>query len=94
MEPEQTNPIQIYTTADGRVALELRLEQDTLWLTQLQMGELFGTTPENVLMHLKNIYKDNELAEDQAPDDDMFGLTFISASTRGHSRDNQYCRIR
>ncbi len=43
--------------------VEVRLEGETLWLTQMQMGELFGTSPENVLMHLKNIFKDNELDE-------------------------------
>jgi len=43
--------------------VEVRLESESLWLTQKQMGELFATSPENVLMHLKNIYKDNELDE-------------------------------
>lgn len=55
--------IQLYASADGRVQLEVTLEQETLWLTQKQIGEVFDTTPENVLMHLKNIYKDGELAE-------------------------------
>lgn len=44
-------------------AVEVRLERESLWLTQKQMGELFATSPENVLMHLKNIYNDNELDE-------------------------------
>jgi prophage maintenance system killer protein len=55
--------IQIYTSDDGQVQLEIQLQQETLWLTQLQMGELFDSTPENVLLHLKNIFKDNELDE-------------------------------
>lgn len=55
--------IAIYMSADGQVQLDIQLKQETLWLTQLKMSELFGTTPENVLMHLKNIFKDNELAE-------------------------------
>lgn len=58
-----TNSIEIYQSDDGQVHLELRLEQESLWLTQLQMSELFGTSPENVLMHLKNIFSDNELEE-------------------------------
>ncbi|MGQ7241832.1 RhuM family protein [Salinicola sp. V024] len=37
--------------------------RETVWLTQRQMGEVFETTPENVLMHLKNIFNDEELAE-------------------------------
>jgi prophage maintenance system killer protein len=55
--------IQIFTSADGQVQLDIKLEQETLWLSQLQMGNLFETSPENVLMHLKNIYTDQELDE-------------------------------
>ena len=43
--------------------VEVRLEGETIWLTQRQMGDLFATTSENVLMHLKNIFQDNELEE-------------------------------
>lgn len=53
--------IEIYQSADGQVQLDIKLEQETLWLTQLQMSELFATSPENVLMHLKNIFSDKEL---------------------------------
>lgn len=55
--------IQIFTSADGRVQLDIKLEQETLWLSQLQMGNLFETSPENVQMHLKNIFADKELDE-------------------------------
>lgn len=55
--------IQIFTSADGQAQLEVALEQDTVWLSQAQMGQLFDTTPENVLMHLKNIFQDHELPE-------------------------------
>ncbi len=41
--------------------VEVRLEGESVWLTQKQMAELFATTPENVLMHLKNIYREGEL---------------------------------
>ena len=60
ISPQQ---VQIFTSADGQAQLQVALEQDTLWLSQAQMGELFDTTPENVLMHLKNIFNDGELAE-------------------------------
>ena len=53
--------IVIFEAESHRV--EVRLEGETLWLTQKQMGELFGTSPENVLIHLKNIFKDKELEE-------------------------------
>ncbi|ARU87323.1 hypothetical protein B9K09_04690 [Pseudomonas sp. M30-35] len=55
--------IQLFTSADGQAQLHVALEHDTVWLSQAQMGQLFDTTPENVLMHLKNIFKDEELAE-------------------------------
>lgn len=58
-----TNSIEIYTSADGQVQLEIKLQDETLWLTQLQMGSLFDTTPENVQMHLKNVFINKELDE-------------------------------
>jgi prophage maintenance system killer protein len=53
----------VYEAPDGAARVDVRLERDTVWLTQRQMSELFETTPENVLMHLKNIYADGELEE-------------------------------
>lgn len=44
-------------------AIEVRLEGEALWATQKQMAELFGTTPESILMHLKSVYRDGELSE-------------------------------
>jgi hypothetical protein len=49
------------TGGDG---VEVRVQEGTIWLSQKNMGLLFETTPENVLTHLKNIFADNELAED------------------------------
>ncbi|MBW9249842.1 MAG: hypothetical protein GJU72_12405 [Acidithiobacillus ferriphilus] len=53
----------LYPQAGGSDATEVRLEGDTVWLTQKQMAELFATTPENILMHLKNVYQEGELRE-------------------------------
>ncbi|MCG8633143.1 MAG: virulence protein RhuM/Fic/DOC family protein [Desulfobacterales bacterium] len=57
--------IQIYRGPDGETRVDVRFEKETVWLTHRQMGEVFDTTPENVIMHLKNIYKTGEL--DQHP---------------------------
>jgi prophage maintenance system killer protein len=51
----------LYKAPDGRFQLDVRLEQETVWLTQLQMAALFGTSPENVLIHLRNVYAEKEL---------------------------------
>jgi len=59
-----TQQIQLFTADNGQLTLTVRLEEETVWLSQAQMGELFDTTPENVLMHLKNIFKDGELTEE------------------------------
>lgn len=46
---------------DGEVALEVRLEQETVWLTQRQMADVFHTTPRNVGTHLNEVFADGEL---------------------------------
>ena len=48
---------------DETVRLEVRLEDDTVWLTQAQMAELFLATKQNVSLHIKNIYDEGELEE-------------------------------
>lgn len=57
------NDMIIYTTEDGQVKIEVRLEEENVWLTQNAMAELFDTTIPNINMHIKNIYEENELDE-------------------------------
>lgn len=57
-------PIAIYQSADGSIATEVHLEGETVWLTQKQIAEIFSTTPENILMHLQNVFRDAELLEE------------------------------
>lgn len=56
-----TNPIEIYTSDDGHIQLEITLQEDTLWLSQAQMSHLFATSTDNISLHLKNIFADKEL---------------------------------
>jgi hypothetical protein len=51
----------LYRTPDGRDRIEVRLHDETVWLTQAQMAELFETTKQNVSLHLRNIFADGEL---------------------------------
>ena len=51
----------VYSGEDGRTRLEVRLENETVWLTQQHMAELFQTTQQNISLHLQNIYKEGEL---------------------------------
>lgn len=55
--------IVIYTSADGKISLDTKLENETIWLTQDMMAKLFETTPQNITMHIKNIYDDEELEQ-------------------------------
>ncbi|ARU29194.1 virulence protein RhuM/Fic/DOC family protein [Cellvibrio sp. PSBB006] len=56
--------IQLYTSEDGQVRLEVTQDADTLWLTQAQIAELFVVSPQNITMHLKKIYAEQELKEE------------------------------
>ena len=56
--------IQIFTGEDGQSHLEVTLEQETVWLSQAQMAELFNTKRPEITKHLSNIYKSGELSED------------------------------
>ena len=55
--------IEIFTSTDGHVQLAITLEQETLWLSQAQIAELFQVKPQNITMHLKNVFSDGELEE-------------------------------
>ncbi len=54
----------LYTTEEGQSQIKLRADQQTVWLTQLEMAELFDATKQNISLHLKNIFEDGELGED------------------------------
>ena len=51
----------IYQTADGETCLDVRMENDSVWLTQAQMVELFNSTKQNVSLHINNLFKEGEL---------------------------------
>ena len=55
------NDLILYTTEDGRSQIKLRAQEQTVWLTQLEMAELFDATKQNISLHLKNIFEDGEL---------------------------------
>lgn len=59
----ELNKIQIYQTADGQTRIDVRLEQDTVWLRQEQMSELFGRERSVITKHLRNVFGEGELEE-------------------------------
>ena len=62
MENKETKFL-IYDNPDGKVRVDVFVQDETVWLTQKAMSELFGTTPQNITLHLKNIFESEELQE-------------------------------
>src|SRR5437773_8769488 len=60
----QRSELLIYQTEDGETRLEVRLEEETVWLTQAQMAGLFQTSTPNVSMHIRNIFSEKELKQE------------------------------
>jgi prophage maintenance system killer protein len=63
VKPETRGELIVYEAPDGQVCVEVRLERETVWLSQRQMAEVFDTSSDNVGLHLKNIFSEGELAE-------------------------------
>jgi hypothetical protein len=61
--PPPKSSIVLYQTEDGGTRIDCRFDQDTLWLSQVQMAELFQTSVPNINLHLKAIYEEGELTE-------------------------------
>ncbi len=59
----ENSEIKIYKTPDGKTSIEVKLEQETVWLSQKQMAELFDKDSDTIGLHLKNIYNSGELEE-------------------------------
>ena len=59
----------VYEAPNGEVLVDVRLERETVWLTQAQMAELFETSADNISLHLRNVYRDGELDEAATTED-------------------------
>ena len=57
----EKNEIIVYQPEGGEFHIEVRVENETVWLTQAQMAELFNSTRNNITLHIKNIFQENEL---------------------------------
>ena len=63
-EPQIGGEVSLYVAPDGRIRLDVRLERDTVWLTQAQMAELFGRERSVITKHISNVFKEGELDRD------------------------------
>lgn len=76
-EIESTGKILIYQNEKGDTKIDVYFEEDTIWMSQRSMSELYQTTPQNITSHIKNIYKDGELAANSTCKD------FLQVKTEG-----------
>lgn len=68
---KDNNKMIIYTSDDGQVKIEVKLEDENVWLTQNAMAELFDTTRNNITIHIKNIFEEGELEENRTSKDSL-----------------------
>lgn len=65
----KNNQIIIYNTEDGQTKIEVSVKDETVWLSQKQMAEIFNCTQDNVSLHLKNVYLEGELDENSTSEE-------------------------
>jgi hypothetical protein len=82
---EKRSEILIYQTEDGRTRIDVRLEDEAVWLTQTAMAELYQTTKQNISLHLKNLYSEGELVEKRVVKDYL-----TTATDRKRYQTNHY----
>lgn len=73
----------LYESPQGKVSIAVRFENETFWLTQKTIAELFNTTPQNITLHLKNIFEDKEL------DIEATSKDFLQVQTEGTREVNR-----
>ena len=57
----EKNQLVLFKSKDGDIEIPVRMEEESLWLTRMQMAELFDVTPQNITLHMRNVYKSGEL---------------------------------
>ncbi len=84
------NQVEIYQTKDKQSEVEVRFEEETVWLTQTQMALLFGQTKQNISLHINNCYKEKELSKKATVKD---SLTVQKEGNRMVSRKIEYYNL-
>jgi len=84
------NQIIIYNTEDGKTKIELKIFDETVWLNQMELAELFQTTKQNISKHIKAIFDDGELDEKATVN---YQLTVQTEGARKVSRDIAYYNL-
>ncbi|MBU2009829.1 MAG: hydroxyacid dehydrogenase, partial [Chloroflexi bacterium] len=86
MEPRKSELI-LYQTENGKTKVEVRLQDETVWLSQKLMAELFQTSVPNVNMHISNIFVEGELAADSVIKD------FLTTAADGKNYQTKFYNL-
>ena len=81
------NEIVLFETEDEKVRLTVPIQEDTVWLTQAQMTELFDTSKQNVSLHINNCFKEGELDKDSVVKD------FLTTASDGKNYKTKYYNL-
>lgn len=84
------NEVIIYKTKDKKTQIEVKFENESVWLTQQQMAELFGQTKQNISLHINNCFKDKELIKKSTVKE---SLTVQTEGTRSVKRKLEYFNL-
>ncbi len=83
----EENNIIIYQTQDGKTKIDVKIDNDTVWLNQAQIAELLQTTKQNISSHIQNIFKEQELVEDSVVKD------FLTTASDGKDYNVKYYNL-
>lgn len=83
----EKNEIVLFESRDGAVTLPVPVRDESVWLTRMQMADLFGMTPQNITIHLKKVYAAGELEREATSKD------FFTSSNRGRSSNYPLCEL-
>src|SRR6186713_1594045 len=84
---EQESEILIYQSPQGNTRVEVRMEEETVWLSQGQMAELFQTTKQNISLHIKNVFNEGELVQNSVVKD------YLTTAKDGKDYRTQYYNL-
>ena len=77
---------------DEEVRLEVRMEDETVWLTQAQMAELFNSSKQNISLHISNIYKEGELSQNSTVKEYFFAKFNCQGILDSSKRRETHCQ--
>jgi hypothetical protein len=90
-QPGRASEIILYKTEDGRSQIQVRVEGETVWLTQAMIAELFQTSVPNINIHIRNVVEDNELSADATIKDHLIvrleGSRRVRRSVKSYNLD-------